>query len=271
MTRQCWLNHASKTAIFWSPKVASTSVTNIFARDILGFTAKAMREDGDSVRSYMRKWGYELEYHQAYQLLKNPEYRSIVLLREPYERLASVFVEKFVFHSAGRPMDSFEALDPFSRKAYMQIKHVSRRIASRSYEGVSFSEFLDYIISNIDLCEARGEPKLNYHWNTQVPFMFDRASFEYDFVYSLPNFNRFLAQLGDLTGCSIRPGHYKKGATRVGANGGESDAPLLLSVSSLELCKGYGQLDLDSFYNSEYASEVKRCFRPDYSYLEAAA
>jgi hypothetical protein len=239
-------------------------VTNIVAYDVLGIGKDNIDRSGLEQRAYLRKSGYELAYHQAFRLLENRDYRSIGLIRDPYERLISAFIEKFVRKASGKRLDEYEKLEGFAKDAVLAIKGASVGEVRECYDGISFEDLVGHVVANIEN-RGSGEPKLNHHWNTQIPFMFLESGFRYDYLYALTDISSFLQRVADLTVGDIRCDHLRKGYVVEDAEKAATD---LTGVSSVELSKGWSTFSFQSFFNWGCYESVKKAFVPDYKYLE---
>ena len=129
------------------------------------------------------------------QLILERGYESFALIRDPYERLVSAFLDKFVCRIRVGPVTGPDQMAPFVTKAYRKIRRIKKGV-DFTYEGLTFREFIHLCIEAI-VKRNFGEPKLNNHWNTQVPFNFVADEFKYDHLYSLNESEQFFAILSD--------------------------------------------------------------------------
>jgi hypothetical protein len=134
---------------------------------------------GQHPRAWTGQNGYQVSFMQAYRLREEAGYSSIVMSRDPYDRV-SAFVNKLVMYR-GKPLRVFDNLEPFRAAS---LRCIARRERCRRRQVIRQSLFREFVSHCFSAVRNRGngEPDLNNHWNTQVPFRFHDAGFEYSRV-----------------------------------------------------------------------------------------
>jgi hypothetical protein len=264
MSRHAYIDHSSKLVVFWAPKTACSAVALAFAEAVVRGDGDHSRREGEAARVWLNHNGYNVSFMQAYRLVKDGGYKSIVMLREPYDRLISAFVNKFVIYK-GRPIRSFEDLERSARKAVSDMQNVPARRAAQSFSGLSFFDFVTYVASGI---ERRGdnEPLLDNHWNTQVPFYFWERNFVYDAVFSIENSADFFAELSRLLGKEVQYARLNKSPYATG----EIKKQDLTKIDSIEYCGDSSVLSKENFHSDELKRIVSDLYKPDLHYLSLA-
>ena len=164
MTRQAFIAPKRRALIFWSPKAGNTSLAHWFL-NATASTKRRARMGSASARAVLNV-GSTVGFDLARELIEQLGFDHYVLCRDPCARAVSAYRDKFVVK--GRQPD---CLDGFA-------KDVAQAIAGANWErrGISFIEYLEYVASKVK-SRGSGEPDLNNHFNTQVPF--DFQDFEY--------------------------------------------------------------------------------------------
>jgi hypothetical protein len=251
MTRQAYIHHPSRTVIFWTYKAANTSIVHALAFDILGLP----RSIGDPRPALER---YRANYSHALALIEQNSYRSIALIREPYDRLISAFLHIFVARE-NIGITSYDQLEVVGRTGYAAIAGDR----AGAFAGLVFRQFVEHCLSAI---RHRGrEPLLDGHWNTQIPFEFLHRRFEYDFLYPLEQSSEFFKRLAKLTGKPVverRVNEHKRSETRTPRN--------LVDTPSVEYCNDATLRHPGNFEDRALRAEVEQAYALDRIFLETA-
>lgn len=258
MTRQAYLLQKHNLIVFWTPKAACTSIVEVICKDIL--SEKNIR---GSKRTWLRENGFYIDGTQAQKLIERENYQNIALIRDPYDRLVSAYLNKFVLYH-GKYLENFDQLEGFAKNFYsiFNRRNMESPLSGASqYRGLSFREFVDEICFVIGQ-RAGKEPNLNHHWNTQVPFYFIETNFEYGEVYELKDSESFFKRLGELCGKSISP--VKANSTKFQENSSQDD---LTSVSSLQLARTHSVVTKTNLFSDELSEKIRTAFYPDYFYI----
>lgn len=207
MARDAYAIPNRKVVIFWSRKSGNTSLADWVA-DVV---SPGGRRNTPS-RRFLKRNGYIIHFEEALRLVQNEGYADFVLVRNPFRRIVSSYVEKFIYY-AERPMDQLANLKRFSQHAFLDImaaqgKPASPRDYSDNYEGVSFVEFLEFIRDRVRNPTDDGEPELNGHWNTQVPFSFS-TGFTYSNIIRLERVGTDILPLAKALGTELAFPHTR--------------------------------------------------------------
>lgn len=187
------VNHKCKYIYCPIPKVGCTSLK-------LWLLLTSSYQDKKRIVEFLHTREFHEEIHRVFslekydnreikKLLEDPEYFKFCVVRNPWERLASAYIDKFV--RARRYED-------FVQEVIVQIKGVDgSRGAS---QGISFAEFVDYV------CEETDD-RLNVHWRPQYCFMGD---VEFDFIGRLEEMDAVYEVLVERTGVQVDIPSYNR-------------------------------------------------------------
>jgi hypothetical protein len=166
-----------------------------------------------------------------------------VVLREPYERLVSVYVEKFIMHR-------------FNEIQWQHIGPVMAAIQgcavdAVSYEtGVSFRDFVEYLIG---LSPIQHDP----HWRPQYMYL---SGVPYTHVYTLGDMQKLREDLSRHTGMDIEIEHANS------SKGGREKQFIENAVEmNSKMLSGYSEIDSKSFYDEQLFNKIRRYFALDYT------
>jgi len=179
MSRDAYVLLNKQIVIFWSRKAGNTSVASWIAELVI--TKRSSRIIGNiNPRRFFAASQYRIDGEMARRMVEGLGYENYIFCRDPYFRIVSAYVNKFVYDEE-LEIDSFDKLEAFTQRAVSNMPHSNdgsrtRASVSDNYNGVSFHEFLTYVLDRVR-ARGDGEPDLNGHWNTQVPFYFE------DFAY----------------------------------------------------------------------------------------
>ena len=265
MTRQAYSLDAQKVMVFWSPKVACTSIANAIGQAVFGIDPASLRGSGRGMRGWLGEKGVLMTSDAAVARCRDGGYASIALLRDPYDRLISAYLNKFAKYHA-TVIDDPSKMESFARSFYETDILPAQRaagLALHPYPGLTFREFVTAVCARIET-RGKAEPELDHHWNTQVPFSFRRLHFAYDQVFALDQADAFFARLGALTGTEIE--NQRVNTSR--RHGIYDDD--LVDASSLEV-GATGVVSKLQFRNKGIAKRVRLAFKVDYNHLKLAA
>ena len=262
MSRHAFVDHKTKLLLFWTPKVACTSLAHWFVLGAMGQERGFVKETAYSgPREWLEGEGHSVDYKQARELAVKSGYETCIVARHPVSRAISGYLDKFVMHQK-QPLDSFDSLEIFAAQAYSKWKGPSRlHLRPVPYKGVTFMEFIEAIKSAVD-ARKHGEARLNHHWNTQVPFYYKDKGFAYDHVFYLENFNQAIEWLSARYGVDVDiPG--RKNTTTYGTESHEG----VPTMSSLDLCKRPELLSRENFMTQEVLQIIADAYAIDYEYF----
>ncbi len=226
MSRQAFVLHDQRTIIFWSRKAGNTSLAE-WIYDV-ATKGKEVRAHSSARRTLQRD--FIIGFTAAYDLIQKERYTHFVLARNPYDRIVSAYVNKFVW-DGGRPRSALDQMESFARDAAMEIvgflQSETPWLVSKSYNGVSFQDFVAFLVHQVH--DRRGrEPLLNNHWNTQVPFFFN-ARFRYTNIIKLEQIAEDIQPLAHHLGIS-EPFPQLRNTVGIAGNAEQEDHSTLTSV-----------------------------------------
>jgi hypothetical protein len=264
MTRQAYRLEAQKVMVFWSPKVACTSIANAIGQSVFGVDPTSLKGSGRGMRGWLGDTGVQMPGEEAAQLCRDGGYTSIALLRDPYDRLVSAYLNKFAKYHA-TVIDHPSKMESFARSFYeteILPRQQEAGMVTDPYPGLTFRDFVTAVCARIET-RGKAEPVLDHHWNTQVPYSFLRMNFSYDHVYTLEQTDAFFARLSALTGIAIE--NRRVNASR--RHGIYDDD--LVDASSLEV-GATGVVAKEQFRSKVLAKRVRQAFKIDYNHMKLA-
>lgn len=244
MTRQAYVHHPSKTLVFWTYKAACTSLVHALAYDLFEMPM-------DDVDPRTKLDPMLLAYPHAAELALEG-YRSIGLIRDPWERLVSAYLHIFV-NRDGVPIRTRDDLEGSGQLGYEAMSG-----GAQEFHGVSFRYFVAHCLMRIE--QRNPEPNLDPHWDTQIPFSFLENHFRYDHLFPLSKISEFYATLSELVGKPVRE-------RRVNLHRREAARPVkLVDANSLEYCDDGSVRHVQNFEDAYLREAVKQAYKPDYYY-----
>jgi len=117
---------------------------------------------GETIHRFLSQRARDVGVHHLLDCLDSDEYFKFVVLRAPFERLVSGYLDKFAKHE--RP-------EPFVQEVIMSVQH-SLGTQRDVEQSITFEQFVDYLVRTPD-------EQLNDHWKPQTNFV---ASVGFDFV-----------------------------------------------------------------------------------------
>lgn len=254
MTRQAYVDDDRKLLIFWSPKCGCSAIVEWWYAGPVGKAADEEEVPRAKARHWLHSQGYERRLKQLARL-DLPAFHKIVIARHPFDRAVSAYIDKFVGRH-GRWKDEYQKLEGFAAEFWRQIRGVDLTDHQDSYDGLTFLEFLEAINERV-LSRGDSEPKLNSHWNTQVPFAFDMAP-PYDDVYDIQELTGALSKINDIYGFTYVPG------VRRSIDYGSFDGQFAGDISSLTLAREGRRLNRRNFYSAETEKMIRSAYDIDF-------
>ncbi len=265
MARDAYALLEHETVIFWSRKAGNTSLA-MWLSDVV-LTERRRRLIGDvHPRKIFIAGQYRVDGRFAERLVKRMDFADFMIVRNPYSRVVSAYINKFVY-DGDVVIDSFRMLESFSKRAVIDIykaksPDLTPQDIAEAYTGITFLEFLRYIDARV---EARGdaEPVLNGHWNTQTPFYFDKG-FEYSNIIRLERLAEDLAPLAERLGASATFPRLRTGEAAIVRDRTQES---LSSVRSVELAKRNIELRAANLLDPKTKRLIARAFEIDFRKL----
>ena len=236
---------ARRHKIIYCPVAKSACTT--FKRlmvNISNIDGKELILSGD-VHSATRKYRtgvrlVDLELEEAMEAIASDEYFRFTVIREPYDRLVSGYIEKFLVNRMV-PRNGFHT-GPVLR-AIQGMPEVDHE------RGVSFRSFVEFIL-------CRPANSLDTHWRPQHLYL---QGVNYDAVYRLDQMDRVLADLQLRVKGLKRINHSNRTESGTGVRVAEAVDML---PDELEPC---GQIDKRSFLDEGLLWRVHNYYREDYA------
>jgi hypothetical protein len=182
----------------------------------------------------------DLPREEALDILQDRGYVKFAVVRDPFDRLVSAYLEKFVVNRA-HPGNQFHTRNVIAAIAGR------RSPAPQDFErSISFAEFVDYVI-------AQPPESLDPHWCPQ--YLYLRSAIHR--VFRLEDLHGVTALLGggvgvlNTTRANLRP------------------LPKAYRLTACEL--PYTDIATESFYDSRLTRQVESYFALDFTLREAAA
>lgn len=164
MSMSCYVLLNKKLVFFFSFKSGNTSLA-YWIYDYLKSRNDFTISD-KNIPMYLNNPNMHVSAGMGWSLIKNNNFKGVVLSRDPYARIVSAFVNKFVV-DGGRWIKNYDNLEHFSKNF----------LGDAAKDGVSFIEFLNLI----DAYHISGQ-ELNRHFAPQIPDKFLNKKF---FTYQI--------------------------------------------------------------------------------------
>jgi hypothetical protein len=187
----------------------------------------------------------DLPMDTARQILASDDYFKFSVVREPFERLVSAYLEKFVYRRHSR--SNLEHTGPVLTAAQGGVDIDPQR-------GISFDQFIAYIL-------GQDPYDLDPHWRPQHLYLRGLASFSR--AFRLEEIDKLEKYLREQKGIEVQLGHQNR--TR------KSDQ-LLADACILPACEfdGRGAVDPASFSATTYTTALRDYYREDFALYESA-
>lgn len=291
MTRNAYVLPAHKLVVFWTQKAACTAIVNVLCDDVIGLETISRRPEGGGRRAYLqnaaaytveralrmpyqrrwtlkvdrRRWltgnGYYMQGTDAATLAKRDGYTTIAMIRDPYDRLLSAFLNKFV-NKRGLPLHRLGDLEWFARDFYLEWQQAQVATTADGYAGISFHDMVSHVCDQLDDPRV-SDTHLNKHWNTQIPPAFAESEFRYNFLFDTTRSDAFFRKLSELSETSLNVKHLNRSS--------KSETPAravepLVHANSISLADRR-DIAKNSFDDPALKARVRHSFRIDYEYL----
>lgn len=182
---------------------------------------------------------------EARKILASDEYFKFSVIRDPFERLVSAYLEKFVYkrHSQRNLMHTRPV-----------ISHVQGTADIDLQQGISFDQFLEYIL-------GQDAFDLDAHWRPQ--YLYFRGVPHISRIYRLEGIAELERDLLQKLGITVTLGHENKtgkSALRL---------PQASTLSSREF-DDREAFDPDSFLTTPHADAIRQYYREDFEFYKSA-
>ncbi len=269
--RFAYVLHDQRLVIFFSYKVGSSSIADALL-DLEGHERDAGKQRRGRAKQLLKAEGYQVPCQEAERLVREEGYHSIALIREPYDRLVSAFLEKFVIRR-DLPIRTWIDLEKQTRRFFWKPRVrrclPGQDIAER-WENMTFRSFAETVCTVIEGTRPGKEPRLDRHFSTQVPLGFYRSGFQYGGLYRLSNSDGFFAEWSRIAGRSIENRKRRTAA----ANAAERPEPTrddLTDVRCPALAGRAGTFDKSNFQDEALKQRVRQAYQADYAYFDKAS
>ncbi|MEM7243308.1 MAG: sulfotransferase family 2 domain-containing protein [Pseudomonadota bacterium] len=267
MTRHAFVLLEQDLVVFWAPKAACSTLAEVIAFSVLpNEVLDAWDFDKGGPRLLLEKEGFLYDGMSARRLIAQHGYRSVAILRDPYDRLISAFVNKFVVKN-DRPILRYADMEPFAFR-FVQDNFRALRLWRKpelgsTWKGITFRQFVSTVCDIIDASDE-SQRHLNQHWNTQIPDGVRDEGFVFDHVYDLQSIDLFFDLLREKTGVDVEIPRRNASSYSADATGNFCDVNALKIVKKEAFSKA-------CFIDTALQERVKQSFENDYFILKKAA
>ena len=182
----------------------------------------------------------------AREILASEEYLKFSVVREPYERLVSAFLEKFVYN----------------REHPRNLLHTRQIIAQVQgsdeidlHKGISFDDFISVIL-------RQDSWDLDPHWRPQYLYM--RGVPHLDRVFRIEDLGDIADYLREKRNLQVELAHRNRISK-------SSEVLAAASSCTADQLDEAGAISPESFLSSPHAQAIREYFREDFALYEAAA
>lgn len=255
MTRRAYLIREKQVVCFWSPKAGNSSLGVWLAQ---GLWAEEWQRSGLPFREFLVETKRVAHFARASKTVEKKGFDSYALVRNPYDRAISAYINKFLY-DGGKSIDRFDYLEPFAQDF---VVNCAGRDPGEGYRGISFVEFLEVVAARVSSPGKDGEPRLNVHWNTQIPFGFRSSGFRYGQIMHLESIEAEITPLQERLGISEPFPHR-----RPGRDGNLGEGEDLSTVSSLEIVRAGMIPSADNLLTPTTRSLIEEAYAIDFDIL----
>lgn len=182
---------------------------------------------------------------EARSILASDQYFKFSVIRDPFERLVSAYLEKFVYkrHSQRNLMHTRPV-----------ISHVQGTADIDLQQGISFDQFMEYIL-------GQDAYDLDAHWRPQ--HLYFRGVPHISHIYRLEQIAELEQDLLQKLGITVKLGHENKTGR---------SALHLPQASSFRACEFDDReaFDPESFMTTPHADAIRQYYREDFEFYKAA-
>lgn len=182
------------------PKVASTTLKGMMARIAVG-DPDYRPQKAHNVRHLPFKRPKDVGFRKFMQEVNGPTWKTFAFVRNPYSRLLSAYLDKFVRKSPEK-----------RRETQAQF---AEELGFEPGAPVSFAEFVAAV-------GTQRPPRMNQHWRPQT-LLLQMPRVSYDFLGRMESFADDLDRLGTFLGIDLTAYYAVRDAKRTGAGGHLAD------------------------------------------------
>ena len=243
-----YINKHKQFLLFWSPKSACTTLTEWFIASL------DLKEDSEKTDiTTVRVSGKYYCRFRDIQRLKH--YKKIIFIRNPFTRIVSAFVQKFIIGYEGKKLDSLDKLEFFAREVAQDIYRY-KGIDYKDYDGFTFIDFIDYIERKM----SEKNNTLNHHWSPQTG-----ESVTFDYVCKVEEISKDIDKLNKIFNIS----NFKTPVLNKGVYGNNIDYSneKLFNIKTNEIMnfKFKFKFNYKNFYNHQLIERVKTIYKEDFA------
>ncbi|MGD1921075.1 MAG: sulfotransferase family protein [Pleurocapsa sp.] len=163
-------NHKYKFVYCPIPKVACSSFKRFAVelsdlenkQEVLNLPPKLFHAYVDHNLSFFANYLHQRETAMA--LLDNPDYFKFAIVRNPWDRLTSAYLNKFV-----KPIDNYQSRYP--GKQEVEEHYQEKNLQVEYSRGITFKEFIEYLLTHQN-------DEIDGHWQPQSMFI-NQNQFDY--------------------------------------------------------------------------------------------
>ena len=182
------ISHDHKLLYMPIAKNACSSLKTVFLEDIISEKSSVT----DAHKYFASSEGIKhtlasLDAYKAASILINEDYKKLIIVREPLERIVSGYLQKFV------------STRLYTDEPLPEVKNIIDWCAEQNSTtpnyvmSLSFNEFVRYLL-------AHSDESLDTHWKPQVTYM---ADLTFDYIFTMGNLNNAFDFLEKISGKSI--------------------------------------------------------------------
>jgi len=223
----------NNTLIFWTPKCACTSLYNITqqVRNI-----KCARYGKEIYRKIDSK-----------NIGSFDIYKKIFLMRNPYDRIVSAYINKFVYHPDNGYLDEFGKLENFAQD--LLKKSPTLYLSNGQYVGISFNEFIELVSKHYDMSD---------HWNKQKKI----NNINFDYIIHVENLQSELKRTFNELKIPIGFNIPHNNKSNYGMNYGDVD---LSNIKSLDIINNHMMsLNKNNLLNENNKNYLYKIYKDDF-------
>ena len=267
MTRHAFVLPQQKLVVFWAPKAACSTLAEVIAFSVLSKDVlEAWNFDLGGPRLLLEKQGFLYDGKSARALASAHNYRTVAIIRDPYDRLISAFLNKFVVKN-DRPIRAYSDMEPFAfrfiQDNYLALELEQPPDQNSHWRGLTFRQFVSVICDVIDASDE-DQRHLNQHWNTQIPDGLEIDGYSFNQVYTLMTIDSFFREFQILTGVRIDIPNRNSSSYQ------DDASKNLCDINALRILD-QGGYSKSCFEDVQLRNRVRTSFQTDYHYIAQAA